>query len=163
MQKKHFFSAIVFFCRLNPTFGPARGIDSPEREEEMNSKQVVLALRREKTLLEQVLQLAQCQLDLVQDGRIEDLEVLFSLRAEPMTDLAKAEMNLGTDMSRLENDRSLTPPELLELHDLNLEIINLANRIVMIDERAQQLAELDEFCPFARRFAPAYRPNECNE
>ena len=110
----------------------------------MDSKWVVTALRREKKLLEQVLQLAECQLELVQTGRFEDLELLLSLRAEPMRELAVSEVNVIAEMPELENDRALTPREIEELHYLNLQIIDLADRIVVIDERAEQLAEFSE-------------------
>jgi hypothetical protein len=122
----------------------------------MDSKRVVSALRREKKLLEQVLQLAECQLELIQTGRFEDLELLLSLRAGPMRELAVSEVNVVAEMPLLENDRALTPREIEELHYLNLQIIDLADRIVGIDERAEQLAEFsDLFCLMPEKPAPS--------
>ena len=53
----------------------------------MNSDQVTLALRREKELLEQVLEMAQCQLELIETGRIKDLEILLTLRESAMSEM----------------------------------------------------------------------------
>jgi hypothetical protein len=111
----------------------------------IDSKNVVGALRREKTLLQQVLQLAECQLDLIQTGRIEDLNVLLSLREAPMRELALSELNVGAEISQLGADRALTAKEIKELHYLNLEITDLADRIAAADTKAEQLAESCEF------------------
>jgi hypothetical protein len=127
------------------TSGKCRLSHREHLEDVMDSKRVVTALRREKKLLEQVLHLAECQLELVQTGRLEDLELLLSLRAEPMRELAMSEVNVLAEMPHFEHDRTLTPREIEELHCLNLQIINLADRIVGIDERAEQLAEFSEF------------------
>lgn len=110
----------------------------------MNWKRVVVALRREKALLERVLELAEWQFELIQSGRLEDVEVLLSLRAEPMSELALSELNVGQDMPQLENDPTLTTHELEELRHLNLQIIRLTNRIIDIDDMAEQLAELSD-------------------
>ena len=110
----------------------------------MESNGIVIALRREKNLLEQVLCLAICQLDLVQAGRLEDLEVSLSVRAERMTDLAIAEANINAKMPDIENDPTISSTELEELHYLNLQITKLTDSIVDIDERAQQLVELSD-------------------
>ena len=114
------------------------------RDGEMESNGIVIALRREKNLLEQVLCLAICQLDLVQAGRLEDLEVSLLVRAERMTDLAIAEANINAKMPDIENDPTISSTELEELHYLNLQITKLTDSIVDIDERAQQLVELSD-------------------
>src|SRR5438552_17988405 len=114
------------------------------RDGEMESNGIVIALRREKNLLEQVLCLAICQLDLVQAGRLEDLEVSLVVRAKRMTDLAIAEANINAKMPDIENDPTISSTELEELHYLNLQITKLTDSIVDIDERAQQLVELSD-------------------
>jgi len=109
----------------------------------MHSNPVLIDLRREKVILEQVLELAECQLELVQSGRFEDVEILLRLRAEPMNELATAEVNVGREMPQIEeDDLTLTTTELEELQSLNLLITNLATRIADIDDSVNRLAEL---------------------
>ena len=109
----------------------------------MHSNPVLIDLRREKVILEQVLELAECQLELVQSGRFEDVEILLRLRAEPMNELATAEVNVGREMPQIEHDDlTLTTKELEELQSLNLLITNLATRIADIDDSVNRLAEL---------------------
>ncbi|HYR88371.1 MAG TPA: hypothetical protein VE422_30105 [Terriglobia bacterium] len=109
----------------------------------MHSNAILIDLRHEKAILEQVLELAECQLELIQSGRIEDVEILLRLRAEPMIQLANAEVNVGREMPQLEHDDlNMTTTELEELQRLNLLITNLATRIADIDDRVNRLAEL---------------------
>ena len=108
----------------------------------MDSTPIVRTLRREKNLLERVLCLAICQLDLVQDGRLEDLEASLLVRAERMKELAITEANVNAKMPEIENDPTVSSTELAELDYLNLQIIRLTNSIVDIDEKAQHLVEL---------------------
>ena len=111
----------------------------------MHSNPVLIDLRREKVILEQVLELAECQLELVQCGRFEDVEILLRLRAEPMNELATAEVNVGREMPQIEDDDlTLTTNELEELQSLNLLITNLATRIADIDDRVNRLAEVHD-------------------
>jgi hypothetical protein len=108
----------------------------------MDSKSIVVALKRERNLLEQVLSLALCQLDLAEAGRLEDLEWSLILRAERMTDLRIIEAGVGAKMQEIENDLNTSPQELAELHHLNIQIISLADRIANTDERVEQLVDL---------------------
>ena len=111
----------------------------------MHSNPVLIDLRREKAILEQVLELAECQLELIQCGRFEDVEILLRLRAEPMNELATAEVNVGREMPQIEDDDpTLTTNELEELQSLNLLITNLATRIADIDDRVNRLAEVHD-------------------
>ena len=111
----------------------------------MHSNPVLIDLRREKVILEQVLELAECQLELIQSGRFEDVEILLRLRAEPMNELATAEVNVGREMPQIEDDDlTLTTSELEELQSLNLLITNLATRIADIDDRVNRLAEVHD-------------------
>src|SRR3989442_15333730 len=87
----------------------------------MDSNPIVRTLRREKNLLEQVLCLAICQLDLVQDGRLEDLEASLLVRAERMKELAITEANVNAKMPEIENDPTVSSTELPELDYLNLQ------------------------------------------
>jgi methyl-accepting chemotaxis protein len=118
----------------------------------MDSNQVLMALRREKALLEHVLELAECQLGLIRAGRLEDVEIVLLLRAESMSELANAEVKIGGEMRQIVHDLKLTTKELEELNSLNVLISNLANRIADIDDRANELAEVSE------SFWPPERP-----
>ena len=98
----------------------------------MNSDQVTLALRREKELLEQVLEMAQCQLELIETGRIKDLEILLTLRESAMSEM---------ELIESQTDNAVVSAEIGELQELNIEIFGLANRIAELDERADWLAQ----------------------
>jgi hypothetical protein len=98
----------------------------------MNSDQVTLALRREKELLEQVLEMAQCQLELIETGRIKDLEILLTLRESAMSEM---------ELIESQADNAVVSAEIGELQELNIEIFGLANRIAELDERADWLAQ----------------------
>jgi hypothetical protein len=105
----------------------------------MNFNQAVSVLNREKELLTQVVDLAECQLELIESGRLEDLEVLLSLRAKPMAQLSDIEIEFGDEMPQGRNN--LSANENYEFEELNNQIITMANRIIEIDEKAEQLAE----------------------
>jgi len=109
---------------------------------EMNSQPIVTALRREKGLLEQVLCMALSQLDLAAEGRLDDLVRSSLLRAERMTTLGIIEADVGAKMPQIKNDSTVSPKEIAELHDLNLQIVRLVDRILEIDEKAQKLVDL---------------------
>lgn len=110
----------------------------------MSSKQVAV-LKREKQLLENLLEMAECETDLVETGRAEDLEILLSMRSDPMSELAAIEAILEID-SQFEDDSATGLETLEEVHSLNLAILRLADRIVNLDERAEILAEELEDC-----------------
>lgn len=101
----------------------------------MNSGQ----LRREKELLLQILDLAECQTELLESGRLEDLEILLSLRAAALSEMADME-----EAGEIEPDPALTAStdELVDLNELNLDILTLVGRIVDLDEKTNWLADL---------------------
>jgi hypothetical protein len=108
----------------------------------MESQPIVVALRREKGLLEQVLSLALCQLDLAAAGRLDDLVRSSLVRSERMTDLGIIEAAVGARMPQIKKDLTVSPKEIAELQDLNLQIMGLVNRILEIDEKAQKFVDL---------------------
>jgi len=109
----------------------------------MGSNPIATALRREKSLLEQVLCLAICQLDLVEAGRLEDLEISLLVREQRMRELELYEENVNAKMPEIENDPTISPTQLAELHYLNLQITGLTDSIAEMDERAQRLVDLE--------------------
>jgi hypothetical protein len=109
----------------------------------MNSTQVASALRREKELLEQILSLAECQTELSEAGRIEDLEILLSLRAGPLSELEAGEEAIDAQMRQIGN-LPTTTEDLQDLHELNIAISSLVERIVNLDEKTEWLADHSE-------------------
>jgi hypothetical protein len=109
---------------------------------EMDS--IVIARKRQKGLLQEVLNLAVRELDMLEADRLEDVERLLLLRAERMGEFEMAEVNVNATMPGIDNN-VFNPEELAELHDLNLQMMRLANCIVAIDEWAQELVELRDF------------------
>jgi hypothetical protein len=105
---------------------------------------IVIARKRQKGLLQEVLNLAVRELDMLEADRLEDVERLLLLRAERMGEFEMAEVNVNATMPGIDNN-VFNPEELAELHDLNLQMMRLANCIVAIDEWAQELVELRDF------------------
>ena len=118
----------------------------------MNSCQ----LRREKELLLKILDLAECQTELMESGRLEDLEILLSLRVGPLAEMANME-----EAAEIEPDPALTAStdELRDLTELNLEILTLVGRIVGLDERTEWLADLCSAPTGLSTKAVAYLPD----
>ena len=114
----------------------------------MKANLIASALEREKVLLEQILELAECQPELLESGRAKDLEVLLSLRSDPLF-----ELNAAEDMIEAEFDSAhnvMTNEELQEINQLNLAILGLADRIVNLDEHLARHSLADVFldCAF---------------
>jgi len=106
----------------------------------MKVNRVASTLEREKELLEEILHLAECQPELLESGRSEDLEVLLSLRSRPLSELNEAEEAIEAEM----DDRqalTMTTEELHDINELNLAILGLVDRIVNLDEQVELFAE----------------------
>jgi hypothetical protein len=103
----------------------------------MNSNLAASVLKKEKELLEEMLNLAECQQDLLGSDRVEDLEILLELRARSLAKLDAVEAAVDAEM----DTQTATTEELDDLHKLNLAIINLVDRIIALDEKADWLAE----------------------
>jgi hypothetical protein len=113
----------------------------------MNSNKVASALKRQKELLDQVFDLAECQLELLETDRVNDLEVLLSLRGGLLSELAVSDEEIDPEMSQIRNDRTVTTEQLDELHALNHAILQLADHIAILDEEAEWLAECNQKLP----------------
>jgi hypothetical protein len=110
----------------------------------MKANQVASALEREKELLEQILDLAECQPELLQSDRAEDLEILLSLRAGTLSELNEAEDAIESEMD--DAQAAMTTEELCNINQLNLAILGLVDRIVNLDEQMEIFGEpLDDF------------------
>jgi hypothetical protein len=107
----------------------------------MDSVQVLKALERERELLEDFICLSEEQLLLLEDENIEAVNTLLSKRAYLMMEMTAIEATLGTWISQIRTDPSVTSEMMHELRNINDEIVSMANHIVEIDEQTH--ARLD--------------------
>jgi len=117
----------------------------------MKVNQVASALEREKELLEQILELAENQPELLESGRLDDLEILLSLRSGPLAELNEAEEAIEAEMDH--ESLAMSTEELRSVNELNLAILGLVDRIVNLDERVELFAETLDDCPLADEHA----------
>ena len=115
----------------------------------MDALQVLKALERERELLEDFICLSEEQLLLLDDENIEAVNSLLSKRADLMIELTAIEATLGTWISQIRTDPSVTPAMMQELRSINDEIVSMANHIVEIDEQTH--ARLDMIKDRTRR------------
>ena len=101
----------------------------------MNSVEVLKALERERELLEDFICLSEEQLLLLEDENIDDVNTLLQRRADLMVELTAIEATLGTWISQLRSDPSVTAQMMREMRAVNDEIVSMANHIVEIDEQ----------------------------
>jgi hypothetical protein len=106
------------------------------------------ALERERELLEDFICLSEEQLLLLQDENIDAVNSLLARRADLMIELTAIEATLGTWISQIRTDPSVTPEMMHELRAVNDEIVSMANHIVEIDDQTH--ARLDEIKNKAR-------------
>jgi hypothetical protein len=101
----------------------------------MDSLQVLKALERERELLEDFICLSEEQLLLLEAENIDAVNSLLSKRADLMIEMTAIEATLGTWITQLRTDPSVTPEMMHELRNINDEIVSMANHIVEIDEQ----------------------------
>ena len=101
----------------------------------MNSLEVLKALERERELLEDFICLSEEQLLLLDDENIDAVNTLLQRRADLMVEMTAIEATLGTWITQLKSDPSVTANMMHELRAVNDEIVSMANHIVEIDEQ----------------------------
>ena len=101
----------------------------------MDSIQVLKALERERQLLEDFICLSEEQLLLLEDENISAVNALLQRRADLMIELTAIEATLGTWITQIRTDPSVTAEMMHELRSVNDEIVSMANHIVEIDEQ----------------------------
>jgi len=101
----------------------------------MDSVQVLKALERERKLLEDFICLSEEQLLFLESENIEAVDSLLQRRADLMMELTAIEATLGTWISQIRTDPSVTAEMMHELRSVNDEIVSMANHIVEIDEQ----------------------------
>ena len=107
----------------------------------MDSTQILKALERERTLLEEFICLSEEQLLLLEDENIDAVDSLLEKRADLMMELTAIEATLGTWIAQIRTDRAITPRMVKEFRDVNDEIVCMANHIMEIDDQTH--ARLD--------------------
>ena len=137
----------------------------------MDSVQILKALERERQLLEDFMCLSEEQLLLLEAENIEAVNSLLQRRADLMMELTAIEATLGTWISQIRKDPSVTPEMMRELRAVNDEIVSMANHIVEIDEQTherldmikqrtrRELQELDRGGRALQLYAQAYKPD----
>ena len=101
----------------------------------MDSQQILKALERERQLLEDFICLSEEQLLLLEDENLDAVNSLLERRADLMMEMTAIEATLGTWISQIRTDPSVTPEMMKELRSVNDEIVSMANHIVEIDEQ----------------------------
>lgn len=104
----------------------------------MNSAEILRALARERELLEDFICMSEEQLLLLEDENIDAVDTLLQRRADLMIELTAIEATLGTWISQIRTDPSVTPAMMRELRAVNDEIVSMANHIVEIDEQTHE-------------------------
>ena len=107
----------------------------------MNSTQILKALERERTLLEDFICLSEEQLLLLEDENIDAVDSLLQRRADLMMELTAIEATLGTWIAQIRTDPAITPEMVQEFRAVNDEIVSMANHIMEIDDQTH--ARLD--------------------
>jgi hypothetical protein len=137
----------------------------------MDSVQILKALERERQLLEDFMCLSEEQLLLLEAENIEAVNSLLQRRADLMMELTAIEATLGTWISQIRMDPSVTPEMMRELRAVNDEIVSMANHIVEIDEQTherldmikqrtrRELQELDKGGRALQLYAQTYKPD----
>ncbi len=99
----------------------------------MTSAEIITALERERQLLVEFHSLSGQQLELLEDENLDGMDSLLTRRSELMIELTAIETTLGTWISQIRHDPSVTPEMMHELRMLNDEIVQLAKEVVEID------------------------------
>jgi hypothetical protein len=136
----------------------------------MESAQILKALERERELLEDFICLSEEQLLLLDDENIDAVNTLLQRRADLMIELTAIEATLGTWISQIRTDPSVTSDMMRQLRSVNDEIVSMANHIVEIDEQTHtrldeikertriQLQEIDRGGKTLHLYAEASKP-----
>lgn len=130
--------------------------------------QVLTALERERQLLEDFICLSEEQLLLLDQDNVDAVNALLQRRADLMMELTAIEATLGTWISQIRTDPSISPEMMRELRGVNDEIVRMANHIIEIDEQThdrldaikqkarRQLQQLDQGGRALQVYAQAY-------
>src|SRR5215470_15392637 len=108
----------------------------------MDSVKVLQALERERQLLEEFICLSEEQLILLENENIDAVNSLLEKRAGLMIEMTAIEATLGTWISQIRTDPSVTPAMMRELRAINDEIVSMANHIVEIEKQTHERLDI---------------------
>jgi hypothetical protein len=97
--------------------------------------QVLDALERERELLREFHEISSQQADLLDDENLDGMGKQLDTRSDLMLELTAIESTLGTWITQLRAESTITSGVLHELRCINEEIVSLANEIVSLDEQ----------------------------
>ena len=136
----------------------------------MDSVRILKTLERERELLEDFISLSEEQLLSLADENLDAVNSLLEKRADLMIELTAIEATLGTWISQIRTDPSITSEMMHELRAVNDEIVSMANHIVEIDEQTHarldmikhksrtELQEINRSGQALHLYAEAYKP-----
>jgi hypothetical protein len=108
----------------------------------MDSNEILKALEKERALLEDFICLSEEQLLLLEDENIDAVNSLLEKRADLMMELTAIEATLGTWISQIRTDPSVTSEMMKEFRAVNDEIVSMANHIMEIDDQTHARLDL---------------------
>jgi len=108
----------------------------------VDTTQILDALDKERELLREFHDISMQQLRLLDDENLEGMQELLDIRSNLMLELTAIETTLGTWISQLRNDPTVTTHVLRELRLANDDIVRLANEIVELDEQTHWRLDL---------------------
>ena len=107
----------------------------------MRYEQVVLALKRERELLEKIIAISEHHLKLMEGGDTEVFENFWPVLARPMEELAQIEKEVDSGLGELEEQHVVSPEARQEIEFWSTAVSELATRLACIDDRMTSLSD----------------------
>ena len=107
----------------------------------MRYEHVVLALKRERELLEQIISISEHHLKLMEDGDTDVFENFWPVLAKHMEELAAIEKEVDTGLAELEETHVLSSEARQEIEFWSTAISELATQLACIDARVMSLSD----------------------
>lgn len=107
----------------------------------MRYEQVVLALKRERDLLQKIISISEHHLKLMEGGDTDVFENFWPVLARPMEELAEIEKEVDIGLAKLEEQHVLSPEARQEIEFWSTAISELATRLACIDNRMTSLSD----------------------
>jgi len=101
----------------------------------MDPNQTLQVLEKEKALLEEFLHLSEQQLLMLDTENLDAVESLLDERMKVMSELTELEASIGNWIDHLRQLPSVEPETHRDLRWLNEDIVELANRVMEIDQK----------------------------
>jgi hypothetical protein len=108
----------------------------------VDTTQILDALERERELLREFHDISMQQLRLLDNENLDGMQELLDTRSNLMLELTAIETTLGTWISQVRTDSTVTTDVLRELRFVNDDIVRLASEIVELDEQTHWRLDL---------------------